>query len=99
MHAPNSVPTSVNNGYHTGYEEDFFGSDFNAFVTKNGPKLEAAKKRWQECSLKEWEDGAQGHCLFTTSEIFIQTQTSELIQKYDQILNMVSYVSSWLLHR
>ncbi|KZS92020.1 hypothetical protein SISNIDRAFT_486957 [Sistotremastrum niveocremeum HHB9708] len=37
----------------------FSGHDLQQYVARNAEKLEASRIRWENCTMKEWEDGAK----------------------------------------
>lgn len=41
-----------------------FGQDFDKFVDEHVDAYNEAKKRWSECSIEEWQAGANGESRF-----------------------------------
>lgn len=51
-------PTSANEG-HTLHR--LFGQELDAYIDAHGDTYEQAKKKWAECSMDEWRNGAEGN--------------------------------------
>jgi len=68
------------------------GCDTDAYVEQHMDKYEQAMSRWRNCSMEEWEAGADG-AFFACSpggEVY-PCWTAELTARYTKIIDFVSF--------
>jgi hypothetical protein len=53
--------------------QKLLGRDVEAYMNAHVGVYEDAKKRWTECSIEEWEKGADGNVFFLNHGLFFAT--------------------------
>ncbi|KZT38856.1 hypothetical protein SISSUDRAFT_1033112 [Sistotremastrum suecicum HHB10207 ss-3] len=67
----------------------FSGHDLQQYVARNVEKLEASRIRWENCTMKEWEDGAKGTPSRSVKMSNSPSSIVELADQFGEVLDSV----------
>jgi hypothetical protein len=64
-------------------------TELDAYISAHMEKFEEAKRKWADCSLEEWKDGANGICSVVVEKFLLLIRPVEIHAMFGAVLDSV----------